>query len=915
MPVDTSPAALLNRYCQTKKLKPEFEVSQVPGSKNWRCVVRVLGVGFTAQAIGGNQKDAKHNATLDFVKNLQKSGSMDAMPAPAAGGNKKKKGGVGNSGPKAPGPVSSGPSWKIPDASGTKMNLQPARSSSWKIDGGVLPPSKKQKTEVASATASSDIGSVLSGIQVGMVAEAAGSTFTPAYVEAQYQKMLGYVQEGKPSNALKVAKQNLQGATASISMHQVGKLVSAIAIRAPFKEAMELLDGLYSMDLVAFPDVAGATYFCRFARWAMKEFSAEGLAALEGNARSRLPMMTVTKPDLGGQVTLVAKTPLPNGQRYSKGDWLFVTCPHTAKIGPASFEAELVEVVGWPPTGITVKLVGCHPNTNDQIAGKTCRVDKAGNRVTFSRQMEALSFICDEQNELRWLRKLLLASEQDGSEGIESQWAKQAIHCSKTDVENSHTLNPSQKTAVKTALSQRVTLIQGPPGTGKTHMSCMLVKAWVSAGRRPILATAESNVAVDNLVSGLVKLGVEVVRVGRPEPTRPDLDKYNLQEKARAFGCNTGKNRNFKGEKELLSQTQVVCCTCSGTGQPVMEGLQFTSVLIDEAAQATELAVVMPLTRLHTSGSAVLVGDHKQLPPTIISQEANDEGLGTPLFGRLVSRGVVPMMLDIQYRMHPAICKFPSETFYDARLRSGTPGRMRLAPQGFDWPDPLTPIAFVHVDGREHNDGNSWQNANEVSEVENIIQRVLAANELRAGEIGVITPYSAQVKQLKQCVSMLMTLCAHDPLSKGNIEVGSVDGFQGREKDLIILSTVRANAHGNLGFLTDPRRLNVAITRPRRGLVVVGHSHTLNRDAQTFGPWLRWAQERGLVLDCPATSPEAKQELCRLDGLGQEELLAEPVPEAPAAADSSGNLGQEFLAEPVPEVPAASDSSGAGGYM
>merc|ERR1719313_1367751 len=142
----------------------------------------------------------------------------------------------------------------------------------------------------------------------------------------------------------------------------------------------------------------------------------------------------------------------------------------------------------------------------------------------------------------------------------------------------------------------------------------------------------------------------------------------------------------------------------------MLEDMRFQSVLIDEAAQATELAVIMPLLHLKPNGSAVLVGDHRQLPPTIISVEAQKEGFAMSLFDRLAGRGVEPLLLDVQYRMHPAIATFPSAQFYGGRLRSGVGGMDRRPVKGIPWPEPQVPVAFFPVLTEEEREGSSFTN-------------------------------------------------------------------------------------------------------------------------------------------------------------------------------------------------------------
>lgn len=209
---------------------------------------------------------------------------------------------------------------------------------------------------------------------------------------------------------------------------------------------------------------------------------------------------------------------------------------------------------------------------------------------------------------------------------------------------------------------------------------------------------------VDNLTAGCVAAGLKVVRIGRPEATRHDLEKYNLLEMvkdAKSTDPNLGEAGHYIHQREILESAEVVCSTCSGADHPVLQAKEFGCVLIDEAGQTTELAVLVPLMKMRKDGVCCLVGDHRQLPPTISNLDVDVEGLGTSLFERLFSHGVEPFMLDVQYRMHPAIASYPAVASYQGKLRSGVSGRQRKAPQGIAWPMPEAPVTFLPVEGAE----------------------------------------------------------------------------------------------------------------------------------------------------------------------------------------------------------------------
>ena len=182
-------------------------------------------------------------------------------------------------------------------------------------------------------------------------------------------------------------------------------------------------------------------------------------------------------------------------------------------------------------------------------------------------------------------------------------------------------------------------------------------------------------------------------------------------------------------------------------------------------------------------------------------------------------------------------------------MRSGTPARERAAPAGFAWPLPGIPVAFVPVTGpsvREQREASSYVNPREAEAVMNVLQQLLGAGELQPHGIGIVTPYAAQVRLLRRMIRQRGIPNGIDQVTgKAGVEVSSVDGYQGREKDLMIVSTVRSNDQGNLGFVSDPRRCCVTLTRAKRGLVVCGDPKTLLSDREVWGRWLDWAAEAG----------------------------------------------------------------------
>ena len=504
------------------------------------------------------------------------------------------------------------------------------------------------------------------------------------------------------------------------------------------------------------------------------------------------------------------------------------------------------------------------------------RLDRSANRVAHDRMKDALlRFHSSEGDQGTTLRDLLLNQVHDlpysAKQSPEITKSK-SLHKTKLK----HTLNKSQQSVIDEAKSERLNLIQGPPGTGKTYTAVRLLHELTSKNSTQILATAESNVAVDNLLQGLLELGINAVRIGKPVKVRENLRKatldYNInnhplneeleiiQDENRAIQIQLPKlrgkekglahkdiHRNQKEIKnierriteEILGNAEVICCTNIGAGHHILGERKFPIVLIDEATQASEPSALVPITR--GCRQLFLVGDHKQLPPTVLSKDAN--GLKVSLFERLIDSNLEPKLLNTQYRMHPVIREFPSMRFYDNKLLDGAGLENRDTPAGFIWPDWDAPVAFVPVTGHETQDefGKSRSNIDEAALTMSVLDSLLAPGDLSPEDVGIISPYAAQIRLLNSLAEE-----SKNPEIYAGVEMQSVDGFQGREKEVIIMSTVRSNPTGELGFLKDARRLNVAITRAKRGLIIIGNPVTLSHDHNWKG-MLDWIEERNLM--------------------------------------------------------------------
>lgn len=354
---------------------------------------------------------------------------------------------------------------------------------------------------------------------------------------------------------------------------------------------------------------------------------------------------------------------------------------------------------------------------------------------------------------------------------------------------------------------------------------------------------AKSREAIDSPVSFLA-LHNQI----RKMETNTELQKLQ-QLKDETGELSSGDEKRYRmlkksGEKELLEAADVICCTCVGAGDPRLTRLKFHSILIDESMQATEPECMVPVVL--GVKQLILVGDHCQLGPVVMCKKAARAGLSQSLFERLVVLGIRPFRLEVQYRMHPELSRFPSNFFYEGSLQNGVcADERRLSKVEFPWPIPERPMFFHVTQGQEEiaGSGTSYLNRTEAANVEKIATRFVINNKikncfliffvyrfLRGGikpeQIGVITPYEGQRAYLVQHMQYQGSL--HSKLYQ-EIEIASVDAFQGREKDIIIMSCVRSNEHQGIGFLNDPRRLNVALTRAKYGIIIVGNPKVLSK--------------------------------------------------------------------------------------
>lgn len=432
-------------------------------------------------------------------------------------------------------------------------------------------------------------------------------------------------------------------------------------------------------------------------------------------------------------------------------------------------------------------------------------------------------------------------------------------------------LNKSQVDAIKHALQRPLSLIQGPPGTGKTVTSATIVYRLSKARSKPVLVCAPSNIAVDQLTEKIHMTGLKVVRLcakSREAISSPvsflalhnqlrsmkgHTELHKLQqlkdETGELSSTDEKRYRILKKacERKLLKNADVICCTCVGAGDPRLSKFKFRSVLIDESMQATEPECMVPVVL--GAKQLILVGDHCQLGPVVMCKEAAKAGLSQSLFERLVLLGIRPLRLEVQYRMHPALSRFPSDFFYEGSLQNGINSFEReMQNIEFPWPQPTKPMFFYCCQGQEEiaGSGTSYLNRSEAAYVERVTTCFLKAG-VKPEQIGIITPYEGQRAYLVQYMQYNGSL--HAKLYQ-EIEIASVDAFQGREKDIIVMSCVRSNERHGIGFLNDPRRLNVALTRAKYGIIIVGNPKVLSKHT-LWNHLLTYYKENGVLVEGP----------------------------------------------------------------
>lgn len=447
-------------------------------------------------------------------------------------------------------------------------------------------------------------------------------------------------------------------------------------------------------------------------------------------------------------------------------------------------------------------------------------------------------------------------------------------------------LNEGQNQALNLAIAAKdLAIVHGPPGTGKTTTLIQTITHTLKTENQ-VLVCAPSNAAVDLLAEKLGEQQIDVVRIGHPARVTEEIwnktldvkiTKHKQYKELKSLHKNANEyfslgrkyKRNFGPEEreqrklllaeakkmkaeanilskyikeDILSKTRVICSTLVGAMNPVLERKHFSTVFIDEAAQGLEPACWLPVSK---ADRVILAGDHCQLPPTIKSFDAAKAGLSVTLFEKAIQRNKADTLLTKQYRMHKDIMEFPSRHFYGNQLQAHS--------EVENWsifPDDQ-PIEFIDTAGcgffeQTNPESKSSMNPEEMDILFKHLQAYMDSSialnmQENIVDIGIISPYKAQVTLIQENIKNLWD---DYPSFQKKIAVNTIDSFQGQERDIIYISLVRSNEKNEIGFLNDTRRMNVAMTRARKKLVIIGDSATIG-SFPFYSDFLDYVNEKG----------------------------------------------------------------------
>ncbi len=525
----------------------------------------------------------------------------------------------------------------------------------------------------------------------------------------------------------------------------------------------------------------------------------------------------------------------------------------------------------------------------DWIDSGSLGVDVLFDEMSYREMEYALKKVMDaEENRVAELREIILGGEVAGYRFpvASDPLLETSNRKLETDLKpGTDLLNDSQKLALAKVLhTQDIAFIHGPPGTGKTTTLVQAIKQTVAVEQQ-VLVCAPSNAAVDLLVDKLSEQGLNVLRIGHParvteqslsktldariaehqnfdelralrkrmEHTRQLAFKYKksfghfekterrlLREEAKQLKADADM-LEFYITNDLLQKSEVICCTLVGSSHPTLRSRRYKTAFIDEAGQALEPACWIPFLKAQR---IILAGDHLQLPPTVKSNEAAKLGLAETLFEKGIKKHPEQSaMLQVQYRMHQDIMKFSSNYFYKDELVAHESVRAELLRPN------QPPIEFIDTAGAGYTEQQdpetlSRLNKEEASLLIRITEKLIEEIGLEEWlsqniTMGIITPYRAQVDYLHHLAESSPLL---EPLHK-LVTINTVDAFQGQERDVIAISFVRSNAKGEVGFLSDIRRTNVAMTRAKKKLLMIGDSATLGSNL-FYTKLLEYVQEK-----------------------------------------------------------------------